>query len=303
MAADYDPKRFYDDLVEQKLIVPVGVLGAYGRGPVFEDVLGRLNAYITRSVKDDGAETMLFPPVINRKIIEKSGFLDSLPHLGGAVFSFFGNDKQHRELAERARNGEPWGDMLATTDVVLTPAACYPVYPSVSGTAPADGRLIDVLGWVFRHEPSQEPTRLQSFRMRELIRVGPPEAVLAWRDQWVERGLSMLRALGLPAATDIANDPFFGRTGKMMAASQREQKLKFEILIPVISEEKPTACCSFNYHQDHFSSKFDIKLAGGAEAHTACLGFGLERCTLALFKHLGYDPKSWPKATRDLLWP
>ena len=57
----------------------------------------------------------------------------------------------------------------------------------------------------------------------------------------------------------MASDPFFGRGGRMLAVSQRELKLKFEILVPVISEEKPTAVCSFNCHQDHFGKIFDIK--------------------------------------------
>jgi hypothetical protein len=59
------------------------------------------------------------------------------------------------------------------------------------------------------------------------------------------------------------------------ANNQREQNLKFELLIPVESVEKPTACMSFNYHQDHFGSR-GARTADGA-AHTACVGFGMER--------------------------
>ena len=58
----------------------------------------------------------------------------------------------------------------------------------------------------------------------------------------------------MPLHIDVANDPFFGRAGRMMVAGQREQGLKFELLIPITSVEKPTACLSFNYHQDHFGS-------------------------------------------------
>ena len=50
---------------------------------------------------------------------------------------------------------------------------------------------------------------------------------------WLQRGLEILQGLGLPACSDVAADPFFGRGGKMLAASQREQKLKFEVLVPV----------------------------------------------------------------------
>ena len=189
------------------------------------------------------------------------------------------------------------------TDVVLTPAACYPVYPSFTGTIPAQGHLVDMQNWVFRHEPSPEPTRMQAFRVREFVRVGTPDVVVAWRDMWLERGVQLLRSLGLPAKSDVASDPFFGRGGRMLAGNQREQKLKFEVLIPVISQEKPTACCSFNYHQEHFGKLFDIKTPDGAVAQTACLGFGLERCVMALFKTHGMVPSAWPAAVRERLWP
>ena len=80
----------------------------------------------------------------------------------------------------------------------------------------------------------------------------------------------------------------------MLADGQKAQKLKFEVLVPVISAEKPTACCSFNYHQEHFGHVFDIRTADGKVAHTACLGFGLERVVMALFKTHGFDPEEWP---------
>ena len=43
----------------------------------------------------------------------------------------------------------------------------------------------------------------------------------------------------------------------MLANNQRDQGLKFELLVPVNSAEKPTACLSFNYHQDHFGSTWE----------------------------------------------
>ena len=121
---------------------------------------------------------------------------------------------------------------------------------------------------------------------------------------WLQRGLELLTSLGLPAKSDVAADPFFGRGGKMLADGQKEQKLKFEVLVPVISLEKPDgACCSFNYHQDHFGHVFGIKTADGQVAHTACLGFGLERVVMALFKTHGFDPRQWPAPVRARLWP
>ena len=90
------------------------------------------------SPKDDGAEVYTFPPVIDRTIIEKTDYLDSFPHLAGTVFSFFGKDKQAKELSAKVHAGEPWGDTQGMTDVCLNPAACYPVYPVITGTLPRE---------------------------------------------------------------------------------------------------------------------------------------------------------------------
>jgi len=299
----YDQATFAQGLVDHGLIIPTGVKGAYGRGPVFEDILGRFDDLVMRLAKNDGASEMTFPPIIARTLVERLGYLDNFPQLIGSIHSFSGPELQAREMADLAREGKRWEGMLDVTEAMLTPAACYPIYPLFSGLLPDSGRLLTTKGWCYRHEPSDEPTRLQAFRMREFIRMGAPEEVESWRDAWLQRGLKLLTSLNLPASTDTANDPFFGRAGKMMATSQREQRLKFEIVVPVISKERPTAICSFNWHQEHFTSTFGITRSGGRTAHTACLGFGLERVTLALIKAHGFQPDRWPAAVREQLWP
>ena len=298
----YDIEGFHDGLVRHGLIVPAGVQGVFGRGAVFEDVLARFNDLVTEIGRDDGADVLAFPPVIDRTTLEQVHYLDSFPHLCGAVHSFFGNAIGALALAERAKEGGNWGELLGQTGVVMNPAACYPVYPMLSGTLPEGGRLITMTNWVFRHEPSPEPTRMQSFRVREWVKAGTPDQVVEWRDMWLQRGLTLLRSLGLPAESDVATDPFFGRGGKFLAQAQKAQKLKFEVLVPVISRENPTAVCSFNFHQDHFSSTFGIHTADGEMANTACLGFGLERVTMALFKAHGFVPAEWPQEVRARLW-
>ncbi len=301
-ATAYDPIAFHDGLVRHGLIVPAGVDGIFGRGAVFEDVLARFDKLILGIAEKDDAQVLLFPPTIDRSIIEKTHYMDSFPHLVGAVYSFFGKELGARQLSEQINAGEAWGEHLAMTHVCLNPAACYPVYPTFAGTVPEQGRLVTLFAWVFRHEPSIEPTRMQAFRIREYVRCGTPEQVVEWRNMWLQRGVELLQSLGLPARSDVAADPFFGKGGKMLATSQLEQELKFEVLVPVISEQNPTATCSFNYHQDKFGEAFGIKTPDGQTAHTACLGFGLERVTMALFQTHGFDPAAWPAPVRQLLW-
>jgi seryl-tRNA synthetase len=140
------------------------------------------------------------------------------------------------------------------------------------------------------------------FRMREYVCMGTEAHVTDFRQTWMDRGVKMMRDLGLPVEIDVANDPFFGRAGRLLANNQRDQNLKFELLIPVNSTANPTACMSFNYHQDAFGTKWGLNLEDGSVAHTACVGFGLERIALALFAHHGLDVKVWPEDVRKALW-
>jgi seryl-tRNA synthetase len=302
MTAGTDSEAFYHGLIEHNLIVPVGVEGAFARCALFEDVLSRFDALVTRSCANDGLEVFTFPPVINREVLEKVRYFDAFPHLCGSVHSFFGTEPQAKELSERIHDSKPWGYLLGMTQVALNPAACYPLYPTLSGTLPAQGRRVTMLNWVFRHEPSPEPTRMQSFRVREFVNIGTSEQVLSWRETWLERGTDLLRSVGLDAQSQVASDPFFGNGAGSLAASQKARRLKFELTVPVISKAHPTALCSFNYHQAFFGLTFDIRTHDGRIANSACVGFGLERVVMALFKTHGFETSTWPAELRSLLW-
>lgn len=294
-------QQYLDDLLEAGILIATGVQGVYGKGRIFEDVLERFDRYVTDMGRDQNAEVMRFPPVINRKEFERSDYLKSFPHLAGTVHSYNGNEAEHLTLLSKVEVGEDWTTHFTATDVVLTPAACYPVYPQARGVLPEGGRLFDVQSYCFRHEPAVDPARMQMFRMHEYVRIGTPDNVREFRDLWLDRGQRMLAAVGLKAEAVVANDPFFGRGGRMLAANQRDQALKFELVVPICSSEKPTAVVSCNYHQDHFGETFHIQLTNGEHAHTACVGFGLERITLALFKAHGFDITQWDTDVRRTL--
>jgi seryl-tRNA synthetase len=295
---------FLEQLVQQGLLIESGVSGVYGRGQEFERVRWAFDALVTRSGGADEPEHMAFPPLLPRAQLEKIGYLKNFPHLAGSIFAFEGDEPQAAAQEERASRHEDWSEFQAMTDLVLTPAACYPVYPAIAARGPlkTGGITVDAGGsYVFRHEPSGDPARLQMFHQREIVRIGEPETVAAWRDGWRDRSVALLRSVGLDARPDLASDPFFGRSGRLLARSQKAQALKFEVLVPIAGPE-PTAVASFNYHQDYFSSTYGIAMEnGGGPAHTACLGFGLERITLALFRAHGLEVPSWPAPVREEL--
>ena len=301
--ASADQASFVRELVEHGLLIDTGVPGIYGHNAVFEAVRLRLGELLSNEAAARGAEQLRFPPALPRRQLERSGYLSSFPHLVGSIYAFDGNEIEAGRLAEHASRHEDWSGFQRMTDLTLVPAACYPVYPAIAarGRLPAGGTFVDAGGsWVFRHEPSHDPARRQMFHQHELVRVGEPDLVLEWRQEWAQLGLELLHRLGLAAELDNANDPFFGRRGRMLAVNQREQALKLELLVHIAGPE-PTALASFNHHRDHFGSTFGIELASGEVAHTACLGFGHERIVLALLRTHGLEPDRWPSTIREAL--
>jgi seryl-tRNA synthetase len=289
-------------LTTEALFHSSGVEGVFARTAVFEQVVDGLNVLISRHRPAD-IEILRFPPVMSRAQIQKSGYLSSFPNLLGAVCCLHGQETEIRSAVEGDKAKGQWVQSLDATDLVLTPAACYPLYPLVAarGRVPATGLVFDVASDCFRHEPSAQIDRFQTFRMREFVRIGAPDQVTAFREEWMARAPEIADLLGLQYKTETANDPFFGRAGKLMAINQLEQSLKFELLIPVRSAQQPTACMSFNYHRDHFGKTWDLQTEGGDLAHTGCVAFGIDRLTLALFAAHGLNLHEWPVSAREAL--
>lgn len=291
-----------DRLFDAGLLIRTGVDGIYGRSAEFERVLAGVDACVRRLGAGDNPIVVEYPPMLPKATFDRIECLRNFPQLCGPVFSFEGNDQDYADLLRKLDAGEPYSASLTQTEVVVTPACCYPVYPSLAGALNDEGVVYEISSYCFRHEPSEDPMRLQAFRQLEHVRVATAEQVLDWRDVWLQRAPELLEALGLQVKGDVANDPFFGRAGRLMARSQREQQLKIEFLVPVFGADNPTACASVNYHQDHFGHLFEIT-ASGETAHSSCIGFGLERCVIAMFATLGVNTDRWPSAVRRLLWP
>ena len=295
-------ETYRDELIAAGLLVSMGVPGVYGRGRDFERVIDHFDALVSREGAKLSPEVMRFPPVFARASYEKIDHIHNFPDLMGSVHTFTGGEREHREMLGKFDRRDDWSRDLAASQVMMTPAICYPLYPTAAGTRlPAEGRRVDLQGYAFRHEPSKDPARMQIFRMHEFVRLGTPEQALEHRELWLGKGQEIFESVGLATERVPANDPFFGRGGKVQKVMQREQDLKYEFVIPVCSKEKPTAIGSCNYHLDHFGVAFDIRTQAGAVAHSACVGFGLERIALALFKTHGLTLCGWPGEVRDVL--
>jgi seryl-tRNA synthetase len=302
-AGSPDQVTYLDELVDAGLLARTGVHGLYARGAVFERVRLAFDALVTRTAAPESPEVLCFPPVIPRRQLETSGYLGSFPHLAGTVFAFEGDEQAAADQFELASAHEDWSAFQQMSEMVLAPAACYPLYPAIAarGPLPDGGVTLDTGdAYVFRREPSDDPARMQIFHMREIVRIADRDTVVQWRVQWRARAEELLRSLGLRLELDIASDPFFGRTGRLLAAQQRDQELKWELVAPTAGGH-PTAIASSNYHQDHFGHTYELQTGDGEPAHTGCMAFGEERVVLALLSEHGLDPGDWPAEVRAAL--
>src|SRR5215813_13966622 len=189
-----DPLDHLADVLFHKM----GTDGVYARTALYEDVVERLAALITRNREPD-TEVMRFPPVMNRAQLEKSGYLKSFPNLLGCVCGLHGTEREINAAVSRFDAGGDWTTSLSPADLVLSPAACYPVYPIAAsrGPLPPRGLLFDVAADCFRREPSPHLDRLQSFRMREYVCIGDPGRVSTFRERWIDRAQELAYDLGL----------------------------------------------------------------------------------------------------------
>ena len=191
-----------------------------------------LDGLITR-LRDPEAEILRFPPVMSRRQLENPAISDSFPNLLGCVCCLHGTEADDprggRPLRERRRL-----DHLA--DVGRSGAHAGRLLSALSdrrgaGRVAGRGLQFDVAADCFRHEPSNDLDRLQSFRMREFVRIGSPEQIVDFRDGW------MARAQRSPTARTAATR---SRRQRSVLRPRRpddggqpvQQALKFELLIP-----------------------------------------------------------------------
>src|SRR5580692_3138162 len=212
--------------LKHELFHETGIDGVYARTGRYESVVEALTALIS-SHRPADTEVMRFPPVMSRADLERHGYLKSFPNLLGAISCLCGDERHIRGIVSRFYEGDDWTAELEPADLVLAPAACYPVYPlaAARGPVPADGLTFDVAADCFRREPSTDIDRFQSFRMREYVRIGTGEQIHSFRQDWVGRATGLADLLGLSYTVDLASDPFFGRGGQIVAIAQIEQAL------------------------------------------------------------------------------
>ena len=275
----------------------------YGRTALFEKVIEGLTGLISKH-RERNTEVLRFPPVINRAHIEKAGYLHSFPNLLGAVSCLSGDEMEIRRRRRPAGQGRRLDRRIDAHRLGADAGRLLPHLSAGRGTRPHSRQTAS--SSMSRATVSATSRRRTSTGCRasgcgNMFVMGSPEQASDFRDRWIKRGQEIADQLGLKHSIAPASDPFFGRAAKLMADSQIEQALKFELLIAVRSEEQPTACMSFNCHRDHFGTKWNLRDEAGEVAHTACAAFGMDRLALAMFATHGTELRNWPASVRATL--
>ncbi|MBI2387097.1 MAG: hypothetical protein HYV14_13985 [Elusimicrobia bacterium] len=239
------------------------------------------------------AAPMLFPPLMRVKDLSRFDYFKNFPHLAASV-SRIAASKLEAEYALKAGVEEIAAEHMTSSAHVLPSAACYNVYLHLQDTRLDAPAYVTTIASCFRNETEYAGlSRLWGFSMREIVCVGPMDAVQEHLLSFKGMIQGFLRGLGLPFEIKAATDPFF---------QPANPRASMQALFPTKEEfvyGGSLAFGSMNFHRNFFGDRCRITTADGKPAYTGCVAFGIERWLHALLDHF----KSPEEAIRALSAP
>jgi hypothetical protein len=210
------------------------------------------NCFRQLALADDAIE-LAIPDLVPAQVLSRTGYLEAFPdHV-----------------------------IWASPNHCFQPAVCYHCYLQCENSSLDSPALFTCRGRCWRNEPSTDIGRLREFTMREVVLFGEEYWLREEREAWMQRVRDLAIGCGMRASLHPATDPFFsigrGRGKKLL---QQIKGLKYELRVD-IGERRPLAVASFNLHGTFLGAAFNIHLANGQPAASACFAFGLERWALA----------------------
>jgi seryl-tRNA synthetase len=254
-----------------------------------------------------GADENHYPVLVPLSLLERLRYFTHFPqHV--TFCSHLPEDLPTLEwFAARASGGDGTVDAhmrerLAAPTHALKPAVCLPCYGQQRGRRLARDEVVAVTmqNHVLRYEGGRVRSleRLWDFSVRDVVVFGSGRDLERLRMDVMERAIALCRELDLDARIELANDPFFLDASRHKSVYQRLGEVKYELTLDLPQRGYRLAASSFNLHRDFYTSIYDIRLAEGALAETACMGFGLERWTYGFLSQKGVDPSAWPARVR-----
>jgi seryl-tRNA synthetase len=283
-------------------------VGIYSLGPLMSRLIDYFESKFLLLAESFGARPYRFPTLLPAKLLGRINYFRAFPH----SLSFVTHLREDLDIIDnfaRTASCDDHGlnaplDSFAPIPALLSPAVCYHLYFSLADKPLPDGKLAaTAVGHCYRYESTNliSLERLWNFSLREVIFVGSKDFVVDNREAARERMKSVFEEFGMAYRVESATDPFFVGEFRKQTAFQSAFQLKFEIRARLPFKESTLAVGSYNYHQDFFGRNLNISLPDGSPAHTACVGFGLERMAYACLAQFGFDKKDWPEAVRNAL--
>ncbi|MGF0176760.1 hypothetical protein ACQF36_41780 [Streptomyces sp. Marseille-Q5077] len=298
----------FSKLVDAGVVHEMGE-GLFAVGDLFSKVLYGLDRRLhDLAVQEFGAESFHYPDLIATETLRRAGYMSAFPQFLMTASRFHSDVDTYDSFTSGVASADDLGrhieDHSEHLGYCLPPAVCYHVYQHLSGRDLAKVPVaVTTRGKTFRFESRYRRSleRLWEFTMREVVFLGDRPTVVEQRRRMVSAVCDLVDELGLAGRIEIANDPFFfNEQIADYVKVQRAMELKYELCLPV-EGGRSVAAGSFNVHGDKFGSVFGISAADSGAAHTACVGFGLERLGYAVFCQHGVDPGAWPSALKSLV--
>lgn len=246
------------------------------------------------------AEELDVPTTVPLDSMLRNGYVASFPHhvqLACCVHPEMGSIEKVAGLTD-SRDAELFLSerMLSPPGAVLSPTVCYHVFEALANAQiAAGGRAITAFGKCHRNEGANTASlsRLQTFRMREWVFFGDAEDVKTRREKGIETFEKAFRDWGFKFRLLTATDPFFAVGGHRRRPYQAAMDLNYDLQVWLPWSESWISVCSFNLHQSSLTTNYDIGLAGGGTAWSACIGIGYERLVYATYAQFGMDRTEW----------
>ena len=271
--------------------------------------LARLRDEVSATLRGVGCsegDEWRMPQGVSFETLERAGYFASFPQWLTAASHLSGDGDVLARVAKSASPGDAARHALEPASAALPPAVCYHTYAALQAKRVVTPLIMTAEETCWRHEGDRlSPLeRGWAFSMREIVCLGAPFEVEEFRLRGMERAARLAGAFGLTAHTEVATDPFFAPTARGRELLQRVKSLKHELLVEY-PDGRLLAIASFNNHERFFGNAFEITLADGTPASSACVAFGIERWMLAILMVHGIDPDSWPETSamrREAQW-
>jgi seryl-tRNA synthetase len=252
-------------------------------GPDAIRIREHLEARFLGWAADCDAVKMLFPPLMSVEDLSNLDYFRNFPHLA-LVVSRIREENMQDDYITASDVQSISNSHLDTSEYVLPSAACYNAYIFLRNTTLEKPTYITTVASCFRNESEYKGLqRLWGFSMREIICVGPIEAVQSHLESFKQRIQDFANQIELPLTIQVATDPFY---------QTQSARTLMQQLFPVKEEfvyGESVAIASLNFHRNFFGERCAIKTSNEQAAFSGCVAFGIERWIHALLEHFRGD--------------